>query len=74
MNFVIAAIFDDYISAHLALGRLQDQHINCWLKDENTVSVYPGSVYATGGIKLMVVQSQIERALAILTNDNAGNG
>jgi hypothetical protein len=34
MNFVIAAVFDNYINAHVTLGRLQEEHINCWLKDE----------------------------------------
>ena len=71
MNFVIAAVFDNYINAHLTLGRLQDQDINCWLKDENSVSVYPGSTFALGGIKLMVAEAQIERALAIINGDKA---
>lgn len=71
MDFVIAAVFDNYINAHLTMGRLQDQHINCWLKDENSVSVYPGSTFAMGGIKLMVAESQIERALSIIEEDKA---
>lgn len=69
MNFVIAAVFDNYINAHVTLGRLQEEHINCWLKDENTVSTYPGSTYAVGGIKLMVAEPQIERALALIATD-----
>lgn len=69
MNFVIAAVFDNYINAHIMLGRLQQENINCWLKDENTVSVYPGSTFATGGIKLMVAEAHIERALALIAPD-----
>ncbi len=69
MNFVIAAVFDNYINAHVTMGRLQEEHINCWLKDENTVSTYPGSTYAVGGIKLMVAEAQIERALALIAAD-----
>lgn len=68
MNFIIAATFDNYIDAHLALGRLQEQNISCWLKDENSVSIYPGSVYAAGGIKLMVADPHIDKALAIINN------
>lgn len=66
MNFVIANSYDNYIEAHLAMGRLLDENINCWLKDENTVTVVPFYTYAVGGIKLMVAEPQIERALSIL--------
>jgi len=69
MNFVIAAVFDNYINAHLTLGRLQEDNINCWLKDENTVTIDPILTNAVGGIKLMVAESQIERALALINKD-----
>ncbi|MCH5690489.1 DUF2007 domain-containing protein [Niabella sp. W65] len=69
MNFVIAAVFDNYINAHVTLGRLQEEHINCWLKDENTVTIDPILTNAVGGIKLMVAEPQIERALALMAND-----
>ncbi|MCH5599991.1 putative signal transducing protein [Niabella ginsengisoli] len=67
MKFFIAAVYDDYISAHLAMGRLQDEHINCWLKDENTVTMITANT--VGGIKLMVAEPQIERALALIANN-----
>lgn len=69
MNFVIAAVFDNYINAHVTLGRLQEEHINCWLKDENTVTIDPILTNAVGGIKLMVAEPQIERALALMAAD-----
>lgn len=69
MNFVIAAVFDNYINAHVTMGRLQEEHINCWLKDENTVTIDPILTNAVGGIKLMVAEPQIERALALIAND-----
>ncbi|GAB3419554.1 putative signal transducing protein [Niabella aquatica] len=69
MNFVIAAVFDNYINAHLTLGRLQEENINCWLKDEHTISIYPGSTFAAGGIKLMVAEPQLERALTLINED-----
>ncbi len=65
MNFVIAAVFDNYINAHLTLGRLQEENINCWLKDEHTVTVLTHA----SGIKLMVAEPQIERALMIINSD-----
>lgn len=69
MNFVIAAVFDNYINAHVTMGRLQEEHINCWLKDENTVTIDPILTNAVGGIKLMVAEPQIERALALIATD-----
>ncbi|WP_018626822.1 DUF2007 domain-containing protein [Niabella aurantiaca] len=68
MNFVIAATYDSYIDAHLAMGNLLSENINCWLKDENTIAIHPGLINAIGGIKLMVAEPQAERALEILRN------
>lgn len=66
MKFVIAAVYDNYINAHLAMGLLEQQHINCWLKDEMTVTIDPILTNAIGGIKLMVAEVQLERTLQIL--------
>jgi DNA-directed RNA polymerase subunit RPC12/RpoP len=45
---------------------LQEEGINCWLKDENTVTIDPILTNAVGGIKLMVPESQAERAFELL--------
>jgi hypothetical protein len=37
MNFIIAQVYSNYIDANIIMGRLQEEGINCWLKDENTV-------------------------------------
>ncbi|MFT3902352.1 MAG: DUF2007 domain-containing protein [Niabella sp.] len=73
MNYKILATYDNYIAAHLALGLLQENDINCWLKDENTVTIYPGSTFAVGGIKLMVAEVQLERAAQILAANRAAH-
>jgi hypothetical protein len=65
--FVILTTFDNYISAHIALGRLKDDFINCYLQDEYTITIDPLLSNAIGGIKLMVAESQAERALEILS-------
>jgi hypothetical protein len=70
MDFVQIKAFDNYIQAHIALGRLQEEYINCYLKDENTVTIDPLLNYAVGGIKLMVAAGQAERALEILNENN----
>lgn len=67
MDFVPVRVYDDYISAHLAMGRLEQECVRCWLKDENTVTVMPVWGHAVGGIKLMVAQAQAERAIELLT-------
>ncbi|MBZ4189191.1 putative signal transducing protein [Niabella beijingensis] len=66
MDFIIASTYDSYIDAHLAMGNLLSEDINCWLKDENTVTIDPVLTNAVGGIKLMVAAPQIGRALEIL--------
>lgn len=68
MEFVSIRSFDNYIPAHIALGRLQEEYINCHLKDENTVTIDPLLTFAVGGIKLMVAKDQAERAHSILNN------
>ena len=51
--FVLLDSFANYIDAHIVLGRMQEENIQCWLKDENTVTLDPILTNAVGGIKLM---------------------
>ena len=66
MEFVQIRSFDNYIEANLVLGMLQEQGINCHLKDENNITIDPLLSPAIGGMKLMVYESQAERAREIL--------
>lgn len=66
MDYLVLQTFDNYIPAHIALGRLQEEFINCFLQDEYTVTVDPLLANAIGGIKLIVAASQAERAWQIL--------
>lgn len=66
MDFVVLNTYTNYVDAHIARGVLEEEGINCWLKDENTVTIDPILTNAVGGIKLMVVRSQAERAAALL--------
>ncbi|HVZ56303.1 MAG TPA: hypothetical protein VG870_06555 [Chitinophagaceae bacterium] len=58
--------YDNYIAAHIMLGRLRDEFINCHLQDEYSVTIDPFLSNAIGGIKLMVAQPQAQRALELL--------
>lgn len=66
MNFVVVWSYDNYIPAHIAQGRLKEDGIECWLKDENTVTIDPILSNAIGGIKLMVPENEAKKAWEIL--------
>ena len=66
MDIVVIKTFDEYVSAHIAMGRLKEDGIESWLKDEYTITVDPILTNALGGIKLMVVREDAERAIEIL--------
>jgi predicted RNA-binding Zn-ribbon protein involved in translation (DUF1610 family) len=66
MNFVVLAAYDNYVPAHIAMGRLKEEGIECWLKDENTVTIDPILSNAVGGIKLMVAEDKAEAARNLL--------
>jgi len=68
MKFAVIASFDNYIAAHIALGRLEEEYINCYLQDEYSVTIDPFLSNSIGGIKLMVAETQAGRALDILNN------
>ena len=66
MNFIPIQAYNNYIEANIVMGRLEEEGIHCWLKDENTVTIDPILTNAVGGIKLMVPDSQAERAFELL--------
>jgi hypothetical protein len=69
MDFVILESFDNYIDAHIVKGRLEDQGIHCWLKDENLSAIIVDPILTnaiSGGIKLMVPKGEFSKALDIL--------
>ena len=68
MKFVLLCSFDNYIPAHIALGRLKEEFINCYLQDEYSVTIDPFLSNAIGGIKLMVAEPQLERARELLNS------
>ena len=66
MSYIILYSFDNYINANLRMMQLQEEGINCWLKDEYTVTIDPILTNAIGGIKLMVHETQKDRAADLL--------
>ena len=65
-EYILLNAYNNYVDAHIARGVLEEEGINCWLKDENTLTIDPILTNAVGGIKLMVYSEQAERAHDIL--------
>ena len=66
MTFKQIASYDNFVFANMTLGLLEENDINCHLKDENIVMIDPFLSPAVGGIKLMVAAVQFDRAVAII--------
>ena len=66
MIFKQIASYDNFMVANMTLGLLQENNINCHLKDENIVMIDPFLSPAVGGIKLMVADVQFDRAVDII--------
>lgn len=69
MDFVTVAAYDTMTPAHIAMGRLQAEGIECWLADENLVQMDWLYSIAVGGIKLQVHQQYAHWAAEILATD-----
>jgi predicted RNA-binding Zn-ribbon protein involved in translation (DUF1610 family) len=66
MNIITLRSFDNYFLASITLTKLQDAGVECYLKDENTVTIDPILSNAIGGIKLVVKEQDAEEAKKIL--------
>jgi hypothetical protein len=66
MELVPVDAYNNYIDANIILGRLQEEDIECWLKDENTSTIMPIWNQATGGIRLMVAKEDVAKTLKLL--------
>ncbi|MEO9144481.1 MAG: hypothetical protein ABI237_02900 [Ginsengibacter sp.] len=68
MEFVTIRTFQNYFTAHILLTKFRDAGIECYLKDEFTVTVDPILSNAVGGIKL-IVRKEDEEEVNDLLND-----
>ena len=66
MQFTQLASFDNYIPANMQLSLLKEEGIRCYIKDEYTITLDPLLSPAIGGMKLMVSEADLARALAII--------
>jgi len=66
MDLVTVKSFDSYFLANIILGRLQSEGIECYLKDETTITMDPILTNAIGGIKLVVKEENAAAVANIL--------
>lgn len=66
MKLVAVQVYQNYIDANIARGMLEEEGINAWLDNENTMTIIPMLGNAGGGIRLMVPEAQKEEAQNIL--------
>ncbi len=66
MEIVTIRTFDNYFSANILLTRLRHAGIQCFLKDEYTVTIDPLLSNAIGGIKLVVNKTDEPEAREML--------
>lgn len=59
--------FDNTIDAHLLKTKLESEGIECFLFDENTVSVNPLYNITVGGIKLKINERDLEKTRGIIS-------
>lgn len=71
MEFITVATFDTSPEAHIAMGRLQAEGIECHLADEHLVQTDWLYSIAVGGIKLQVTPDQVQESLQILARDDS---
>jgi hypothetical protein len=66
------ARFDFMPDAHIAMGKLKAEGIDCMLADEHMVQTNWLYAIAVGGIKLQVAPEDVERAVQVLQTDYSG--
>ncbi|MEP7163125.1 MAG: DUF2007 domain-containing protein [Ferruginibacter sp.] len=66
METITLKTFDNYFTANIILTKLQDAGIECYLFDENTVTIGPLISGAIGGIKLVVSANDAQIAATVL--------
>ena len=66
MELVTIRAFDNYFSANILLTRLRDAGVQCYLKDEYTVTLDPLLSNAIGGIKLVIRKEDLPEVTELL--------
>ena len=66
MELITIRTFNNYFSANILLTKLRDAGIQCYLKDEYTVTIDPILTNAVGGIKLLINKKDSQEVFELL--------
>ncbi len=66
MSLITIKTFENAVEAHLLRLKLENEGIQCFLVDENTVSLNPLFNIAIGGIKLRIDESDETKAKELI--------
>ena len=66
MELITLKTFDNSIDAHILKARLENEGIDCYLFDENIVSLNPLYNITVGGIKLKINEINLSKAQEII--------
>ena len=64
-NYTVLAVFEYSTEAQLMVSKLDSENIKTILKDEKTIDSDPLISQAIGGVKLLVHNNDLEKAVAI---------
>ena len=70
-NFITIKTFSYPHEVAIIRGRLESEEIECFVQDELTLQVNPFYSNAIGGVKLQVRESDVERAMKILEENDS---
>ncbi len=66
MELITVKVFDNSIEAHILKSRLESEGIDCFIFDDNMVSLNPLYNVTLGGIKLKVREVDVEQVNTII--------
>lgn len=66
MKRITLKVFNTAIEAHILRSKLDSEGIQCYILDENIVTLNPMLNFAVGGIRLQVAEEDFDAAKAIL--------
>jgi len=66
MEFVTILTFTYAHEAFISQSKLESEGVTSYLKDENTTQIYGFYSNAIGGVKLQVLESDVQKAIEIL--------
>jgi len=68
--YVTIRSYDNYINANMTMAMLKEGGIDCYIRDEHTITIDPLLSPALGGMKLMVHENDLKDALSILDHSD----